>query len=198
MMNSEIKVDNQLLALSGGVLLQLQRVEFIIYGLISHFNEIVLSKYLSFKELDSHKFLFEENAFNKYRKQTLGQIFNVLKKEFKLFNTEKLDNFLFNRNLFIHNFWRDFISSRRKSERDYEAAISFLNSLLNEAAEWEIIFKGMLYSMAESIIEVLLLDPFAKEKELQKYSHLKEFQNDFLISLDESCAFRCMQAKWDT
>lgn len=87
----------------------------------------------------------------KLRKQTLGQIFNVLKKEADiLILTDELDNYLKRRNLLIHDLWRTYYRNDSSTYSKSEA-INFCKTFLEDSSKYENFYKGFLYSIARYV-----------------------------------------------
>lgn len=78
--------------LLGIAMISAQRVEFLTHGLVAHFKNI--EKDNQFKRLTPTIFLDNSIQSKKIRKQTLGQIFRILKQDERLSINEKLDKYL--------------------------------------------------------------------------------------------------------
>ena len=89
----------------GIVLLSIQKTEFIIQGIVSHFNQDLLDKNKNFKNLTPRVFLDNDEDSKKKRKQTLGIILRFLTDSTDLFEYEELNEYtgLSYKNLFRPN-----------------------------------------------------------------------------------------------
>ena len=143
---------NELYQLCGLVLISLQETEFIIHGIVSHFNENLLKSNKNFKELTPRAFLDDDTESRKKRRQTLGVIIGFFSDTSKAFNHHELNVYVSDRNRFVHTFWRDFLGKNRISEKqEVEKAISFVLDLYKSNIKWNHIFKGLLYDFAKTL-----------------------------------------------
>lgn len=170
--------DNELLSFLyeniGIVLIDIQRTEYIIHGIVSHFNESLLKKNKTFKNLSPRIFLDNDEKSKSSRKQTLGQIINFLLDTTSFFDPVELNQFINNRNKFVHNYWREFLSNNRLPDRVYiENALKFTLEFGKENMKWQFIFKGFMYSIIEAIAKL-------ENKEISQFQDLKKYQQDFI------------------
>lgn len=142
------ELTSEVVGFIGATLLEMQRFEFFVHGLVAHFK--TLQNHKRFKGLNAEIFLSDSEINKKKRKQTLGQIFGVLKIDLSLFYTNELDDYLNNRNILIHDFWRDFVRTDRYEEK---RVLSFLNNLNNSTEEWIKVFRGLMSMMAKNAYE---------------------------------------------
>ncbi|NDK57380.1 hypothetical protein [Pontibacter fetidus] len=141
----------EIIALTGSTLLQIQRTEFIIQGLIAHLKSDILQNNKAFKNLTPLTFLSDNEEAKKCRRQTLGVLLEFFNKEVNLLNERKLETFLINRNKLVHSFWREEISNRSNPSKNFEIAYIWLKNLHNEAIDIEKTFKGLLYIFIETL-----------------------------------------------
>lgn len=139
----------------GAALLATQRVEFLTHGIVSHFKDIQSEK--KFNKLTPKIFLNDTKENRKIRKQTLGQIFQVLKYESRLSITENLNDFLEKRNILVHELWRQYykVNTDRSMEKEI---IEFCKILIADSSKMERFYKGFLYAMAKNIAEKNMLE----------------------------------------
>ena len=104
----------------GMALISAQRVEFITSQLLEHLKEFDDSVY----GITSIEFLSNSKKTQKTNR-TLGAIFKELKLNPKLVIDDVLDNYLSIRNLLVHGFWKNYLTS--KSQEQMEVATTFCN-----------------------------------------------------------------------
>lgn len=143
--------DQNFCTLVGITLIQLQRTEFLIQGIISHFNRSILDKDKRFKSLTPEAFLSNDIIGKAARKQTLGVLFKFLKQETPFFDADKLDLFLQNRNKFVHNLWREEMGKKSNGNLWNEQAELFVSNFSQEIIQWQGIFKGMMLLFMENL-----------------------------------------------
>lgn len=133
----------------GILLIEAQKVEFIVHGLVAHFNKNILKTNKKFEKLTPRIFLDDDENSRKNRKQTLGNIINILLKNNTFFNESELNQYVQNRNIFVHSFWRDFLSGTKiESREEILNSIKFLMEFSKENIKWRSLFKGLLYLFA--------------------------------------------------
>lgn len=135
-------------SLIGLALISCQRVEFLTLGIVSHFNSIKSDK--RFKKLSPEAFLDDTSEGRKVRKQTLGQVFRILKQENKVAISDKLDDYLECRNILVHELWRKYLKDRN-SNNAYPDLAQFCKTFIEKSSKVEKFYKGFLYIMALSI-----------------------------------------------
>jgi len=171
--NMEIDIDVQLRI--SHVLIKLQKFEYLIHGIVAHFKEDILSSNRPFKKLNAEIFLSNTEEAKKKRKQTLGQILQVVQEHADFIYDSELDELLKKRNTFIHSFWRDFIS---KGQYNKEKSLDFLIKLENLTDEWTKVFRGFLSIMTKCVYN-LQSEEYKMDTERRK-KYLESFDsNDF-------------------
>ena len=133
-------------AMIGAAVLCSQRIEFLLYGLISHLGEDHKDQDKKFRNLDPEKFL-RGNISD--LKVTLGQLVDAYGDKF-LLSTEDLVEFIKQRNLIVHSFWRLTKSNIRDSER-LENPGQFLKNFLAKCEHWEKVLRGLMATMKVAI-----------------------------------------------
>ena len=88
--------------LLGGCLIGVQKVEFVLYGIVAHLSHFPEAKEKRFRELTPELFL-RENP--KELKSTLGQIEKAFGKKLNI-SGDDLTKFIDSRNLIAHNYYR--------------------------------------------------------------------------------------------
>lgn len=133
----------------GMLLIEVQKVEFIIHGLVSHFNENILKTNKQFEKLTPRIFLDDDENSKKKRKQTLGNIIKILLENNDFFNDSELNIYVKNRNVFVHSFWREFLSGTKIDNREEVLnCLKFIIEFSKENIKWKSLFKGLLYLFA--------------------------------------------------
>ena len=162
-------------ALVGAAILGAQRVEFLLYGIISHWPPQARSK--RFKELDPEKFL-RGNVED--LKATLGQ----LVKEFEgklLLTTEDLDEFVNDRNLVAHNYFRLAKADIKEGKR-LENPHKFLMEFAEKCSHWEKVLQGLIAIMKLEIAEQGGQEVTLTEKERTNIEHYKRNAEKHLMN----------------
>jgi hypothetical protein len=133
-------------ALLGAAILSAQKFEFSLYGIVSHLSHLPeAQKEKRFRDLTPEKFL---RGNTEDLKVTLGQ----LEKNFgeRLFiSTNELEEFIRDRNLIAHNYWRLTKSNIKEGEKLANPEV-FLKEFLSRCDQWTSITKGLLYLLIEA------------------------------------------------
>ena len=132
--------------LLGLAMLGAQRVEFALYGAVSHLTILSDSKRREFRTLTPEKFL-RGNAED--CRATLG----LLVREFGdslLLTTEDLEKFVRNRNLIAHDFWR-LAHTRIRGGRRLADPEAFLRQFLEDCLRWDRILQGLIATMRHTL-----------------------------------------------
>ena len=163
----------------GIILIEVQKVEFIIHGLVAHFNKNILRTNKQFEKLTPRIFLDNDEKSRKTRKQTLGNIINILLKNNDFFNDSELNEYVKNRNIFVHSFWRDFLSGNKIENREEILnAMKFLMEFSKENIKWKSLFKGLLYLFAVVCAEKENKDVELFKKHKPNYDDLINYINE--------------------
>ena len=153
----------------GNALISGQRVEFLTHGIISHFKDLNQDK--EFKNLTPRMFLDNTNEAQKTRKQTLGQIFRILKQNDSLAIVESLNDYLLKRNLLVHGLWREYFRDNYKSD-EHSNGIQFCKDFIDKSAKMENFYKGLLYAMVKHVSSISQVEiPQSLGKFENKYSY---------------------------
>ncbi len=130
--------------LVGAALLETQKVEFLVHGIVSHLMHVdELSSKKQLKGLSPKVFLSDDPKDRKKRRQTLGVLVGAIKivsEKTIAIDEERLSLYLDNRNTFVHGFWREYL----KNEMDIDGGLAFINSYISETDHWNKMFKGIL------------------------------------------------------
>jgi hypothetical protein len=148
----------------GGALLATQRVEFLTHGIISHYKTIKEEK--EFKNLTPRVFLDDTPENRKLRKQTLGQIFRILKKTPNLSIECELEEYLEKRNILIHELWRKYFKNNSE-DLNLASVNEFCVDFIDRSSKIEKYYKGLMYAIAKHIAEINKLEIPDKIKELK-------------------------------
>lgn len=130
----------------GAAVLAAQRVEFLLYGLISHVKPELKRGGKRFEDLTPESFL---RADPSNLRATLGQLTKAYGPKF-LLSADDLAVFVKNRNLIAHDYWR-LTKARIQDGRALENPMPFLQEFLNDCSRWERILQGLLAIMRLSI-----------------------------------------------
>jgi hypothetical protein len=123
--------------LLGGSLYVAQRVEFALYGLAAHAVHLASAKDAKhFRKLTPDSFLEGDPDL----KATLGLLVKTFG-DALLLRTDELDEFVDNRNLIVHNYFRAFHTDLRDKPRRTDGE-EFLTGFIERASRWEEILRG--------------------------------------------------------
>ena len=143
-------------ALIGAAVLGAQRIEFALYGVISHLAEHARSQDKRFKNLDPEKFL---RGDMKDLKATLGQLIKAYGHQL-LLTTEELSQFVEDRNLIMHNYWR-LTKAHISGDDRLENPEDFLLQFVEKCRHWNRILQGLITLMRRQTAKKL-----GKEREI--------------------------------
>jgi hypothetical protein len=133
-------------ALLGASLLAAQKLEFALYGIISHLSHLPeAQKEKRFRDLTPEQFL--RGDANEL-KATLGQLEMAFGNRLLLSSAE-LKRFVQDRNLIAHNYWR----LTKVNIRGAETLVNpeaFLRDFLERCDHWAAIVRGLLYALMEA------------------------------------------------
>lgn len=132
--------------LLGASLIAAQKVEFVLYGIVSHVTHLPEGqKDKRFRNLTPEKFL---RGSRNDLKATLGQLEATFGQRL-LLSTDELTKFIQDRNLIAHNYWR-LTRSKVKEAEKLENPEAFLRDFLERCEKWETVGKGLLYVLMEA------------------------------------------------
>ena len=126
----------------GAAILAAQRIEFLLYGIISHIKPELKERDKRFRHLTAEIFLRGDVSD---LRATLGQLAKVYGTEF-LLSADDLEAFVKNRNLIVHDYWR-LTKARIRDGQTLENPMSFLQEFLGDCQRWEGILRGVLSNM---------------------------------------------------
>ncbi|MEO0012938.1 MAG: hypothetical protein RLZZ535_1327 [Cyanobacteriota bacterium] len=135
--------------LLGAAIISAQKLEFALYGIVSHLSHLPEArKEKRFRELTPEEFL---RGDMEDLKATLGQISTAFG-DTLLMSNEELNQFIKDRNLIAHNYWRLTKTSIRNADKlnDPEA---FLKKFITNSDQWTAIVRGLLYKLMEAAAE---------------------------------------------
>lgn len=162
-------------ALVGAAILGAQRVEFLLYGVVSHLAEVHRSKSKRCKTLDPERFLRGDLDD---LKATMGQLVSEFGDEL-LLTTEDLESFVNDRNLIAHNYWRltkaNFRGARRLGDPEH-----FLTRFAKRCGYWEMVLRGLIAVMKREAARRLGEDARLSEEEHAHISHYERHVEHFL------------------
>ena len=153
-------------ALLGASILSAQKLEFALYGIISHLSHLPeAQKEKRFRDLTPEKFL---RGNTEDLKATFGQLETAFGE--KLFiSTDELKKFISDRNLIAHNYWRLVKSNTKDGERLSDPEL-FLQGFLVRCDQWASVIRGLLYVLMEAAAE--------KEGRLSEINFSEQQKND--------------------
>lgn len=132
--------------LLGASLLGAQKFEFALYGIISHLSHLPeAQKEKRFRNLTPEKFLRGDVDD---LKATLGQLETAFADRL-LISSDELKNFIKDRNLIAHNYWRLTKANIRDSEKLSDPE-EFLREFTKKCDHWTSIISGLLYVFMEA------------------------------------------------
>ena len=126
-------------ALLGTVMLGVQRVEFLLYGLASHLAYLPEFQDRRYKNLDPDAFLRGDVGD---QKATLGQLVSDFGDRL-LITGDEIRQFVDDRNLIAHNYWR-LVHANVKGAPHLEDPKGFLENFANQCDYWENVLRGLL------------------------------------------------------
>ena len=129
-------------AMVGAAVLASQRVEFLLYGLVAHLNEQARGQDRKFKNLSPENFL---RGDVRNLRATLGQLVKTFGDKL-LLTTAELEQFVNDRNLIVHNYWRLTKSGIEGTQR-LEEPEKFLMTFLHKCDHWEKVLRGVMVRM---------------------------------------------------
>lgn len=136
---SDIDIDE--ICWLGGAVISSQKLEFAIYGIISHMSHTpAAQKQKRFKELTPEQFL---RGDIKNLKATLGQLIEVFGDQLNI-KTAEFDDYVITRNLIIHNYWRITHTNFRDDQFQIEDKILFLRTFVEKTDKLTSIIRGLL------------------------------------------------------
>ena len=131
-------------ALVGAAILGAQKVEFALYGIAAHLN----LQDNRVNTLDPEKFL---RGDIKNIKLTLGTLVKIVGDEL-LLSTEELDQFVDERNLIAHNYWR-LTKAKIREGRKLDNPEEFLIQFVAKCDYWEKVLSGLIALMKQKAAE---------------------------------------------
>ena len=159
----------------GAAILGAQRVEFLLYGVVSHLAEVRRNESKRFKSLDPEKFLRGDLDD---LKATLGQLVREFGDKL-LLTTVDLENFVNDRNLIAHNYWRLTKANLRGAQRLQDPE-GFLTEFAERCSYWERVLRGLVAVMKRENARKLGEDANLSEEEHTYVSHYERHVATFL------------------
>ncbi|SKA16801.1 hypothetical protein SAMN05428963_10749 [Consotaella salsifontis] len=137
------------ITLIGAAIYQAQKVEWALYGIASHVSHLpAAQRKKRFKQINPEAFLRDDPADFK---ATLGEITAVFGDAF-LISSPELEEFVDDRNLIVHNFYRLFHANIRDGHRR-EDPVGFLQDFILRGQQWHSIVRGLLVCLQERAAE---------------------------------------------
>ncbi len=157
-------------ALIGGAILSAQRLEFALYGIVSHLSHLPeVQKDKRFRDLIPEKFLRGDVDD---LKATFGQLETIVGERL-LISTDELKKLIKDRNLIAHNYWR-LTKANIKDGEKLSNPEDFLKDFLARCDMWERIFRGFLY-----IFMMETAKKFGRESEINFSEQQKKDIQDY-------------------
>lgn len=152
--------------LIGAAILSAQKLEFALYGIVSHLSHLPeAQKEKRFRDLTPENFL-RGNVED--LKATFGQLEAAFGKKL-LISTSELKDFIRDRNLIAHNYWRLTKSNIKGGERLSDPEL-FLRSFLERCDQWTSVFGGLL--------DVIVIAAAEKEGRLSEIAFTEKQQSN--------------------
>ena len=129
-------------AMVGAAVLASQRVEFLLYGLVAHLNDQARGQDRKFKHLNPEDFL---RGDVRNLRATLGQLVKTFGDKL-LLTTAELEQFVNDRNLIVHNYWR-LTKSGIEGTKRLEEPEKLLMTFLHKCDHWEKVLRGLMVRM---------------------------------------------------
>ena len=129
-------------AFIGAAVLDAQKVEFALYGAISHLAGLPQNQDSRFRNLDPEKFL---RGDVKDLKATLGQLVRAFGDKL-LLTTEDLNKFVAERNLIVHDYWR-LTKAHIQGGQRLEDPQKFLMQFTAKCLHWKKVLQGFIALM---------------------------------------------------
>jgi hypothetical protein len=127
-------------ALLGAAILSAQKFEFALYGIVSHLSHLPeAQRDKRFRDLTPEKFL---RGNIEDLKVTLGQLETNFGERL-LISTNELKDFIRDRNLIVHNYWRLTKANVKNGEKLTDPE-EFLREFLVRCDQWASIISGLL------------------------------------------------------
>lgn len=133
-------------SLLGACLIAVQKVEFNLYGIAAHLSHLPEIKEQRFRELTPEKFL---RGDPKDLKATLGQIEKVFGEKLSI-STDELTEFIEQRNLIAHNYYR-LTRNGIRGAKQLPNPEEFLRGFLEQCGYWEKVLFGLLSLMLVAV-----------------------------------------------
>ena len=165
------------MAMLGLALLSAQKVEFILYGAISHLSGLSDAKDKRLRTLDPKVFLRGELDDLKL---TLGQLVDEFGDKL-LLTSEDLEGFVDDRNLIAHNYYR-LTKTNIKGGPRLENPEEFLTDFIGRCNYWESVLRGLVQVMRRSIADQNGVDITFTEEDIRYIQCYEEHAEVFLRS----------------
>jgi hypothetical protein len=132
--------------LIGAAIYQAQKIEWALYGIASHASHLQVAQCEKrFKQLTPEAFLRGDPA---EFKATFGQIASVFGDSF-LISGPELEQFIADRNLIVHDFYRLFYANIHNGHRR-DDPVGFLKDFIRRGEFWLAIVRGFLVCLKEA------------------------------------------------
>lgn len=155
----------------GMALVSTQRVEYLTGKLLEFLIEFEPDVY----GITTDEFL-QQSAKSRKAFKTLGTIFRLLRLNPKLVVEEELRSYLIKRNLFVHSFWKAYLTG--KSSEKEKAGVDFCYHFGRQSDRISSFFKGFMYFLALRHVK----DRDHLDQELKKWNDDFEY---FMLSLKQ-------------
>ena len=130
-------------ALLGVALLQVQRLEFALYGVASHLTHLEpVRKHKKLKNLTGESFL--RGSLSELN-MTFGQLNKAVSEQI-LICTDELSAFVRKRNILVHDYWR-LVKSNIKGAKKLDDPERFLREFVDDCKYWDAVFQGLVFTL---------------------------------------------------
>ena len=135
--------------LLGAAILSAQKLEFALYGIVSHLSHLPeAQKEKRFRDLTPEKFL---HGNIEDLKVTLGQLETAFGEKL-LISTNELKDFIKDRNIIAHSYWR-LVKSNINDNDNLADPEAFLRGFITRCDQWVSIVSGLLYVFMKTAAE---------------------------------------------
>lgn len=157
-------------------LISVQRVEYATRELVNHLLEFDKNVY----GITSDAFLSYSSKGKILRKQTLGQVFKLLKLNPRWVIEDELNFYLQKRNQLVHEFFEKYMTTY--SQEQVKTAADFCYNLGKASDQLESFFRGFIFFLSMRHVK----DRFHLDDEIKKWENDFEF---FIASLKKKSLF---------
>ena len=162
-------------AMLGAAMMGAQRVEFLLYGVVSHLAEIHPEESRQHRSRDPEQFLRGDPS---ELKATMGRLVRDFGDRLLLTSAD-LSNFVRDRNLIIHNYWRLTKANVEGAQRLQDPE-RFLIEFAEKCSHWERVLRGLVAGMKRETARKLGRHADISDEERAYIEHYERHAEVFL------------------